>query len=47
MKIHKSKSSLYGKKIETLCGIIVRYRHISYQWKDVNCKRCLKKKLTK
>lgn len=43
--VHKSKASLYRTIEESLCGIwIEQRRHISYRWKDVTCKNCLKQK---
>lgn len=42
--IHKSKKNYYNGFIEVSCGILVRYRHSSYRWDKVNCKRCLKTK---
>ena len=41
--VHKSKESLYRKREQSRCGIWIEHRrHISYRWKDVTCKNCLR-----
>ena len=44
MKVHKSRESAWKVGYLTACGILVYRRHASYYWKDVTCKKCLRKK---
>jgi len=43
MKIHKVKKHFDIGLTDTMCGIQVKTRYVSYYWKDVNCKNCLRK----